>query len=440
MNKTSKSLIKYILIYLATIFLLFVLLILVAKIPKYRINDNMQKATYFYETKAGIQMKDFNKKYSFIHYFADTVVLNIIYHLDSKHPVKSIMWDNFYYVSNADVNIDFIESIRHELPANTQYLRYWHRSILFLKPLLMFFRIEQIYLLNYLLLYQLAIALFIILLLKNKKLAIAYLISMIMIMFPMVPKCFEYSSTFYIMFISSIAVILLEKKGDKYLYPLFLITGTITCFFDFLTTEIITCFIPLIIIMSLRYEKEKKINLKGTLFFITKISLLWIIGYSLTWVVKWLLASIILNINAINYVKDFAILRINGHKGLEQYNIYTGSLQRNLDSLYPLCFLSRYLYLILAIIIIIILVLVILNRRNVEKMKYSGILFLIAIIPYIRYLFLANHSFKHCFFTYRSQIITIMSLILIITECLDFDCVKRKIKRTNYKISRGEER
>lgn len=39
-----------------------------------------------------------------------------------------------------------------------------------------------------------------------------------------------------------------------------------------------------------------------------------------------------------------------------------------------------------------------------------------ALIPYVRYLVLHNHSYIHFFFTYRAQVATIMAIVLIISE------------------------
>ena len=61
---------------------------------------------------------------------------------------------------------------------------------------------------------------------------------------------------------------------------------------------------------------------------------------------------------------------------------------------------------------------------------------LVGIIPYIRYLVLANHSYLHCFFTFRAQFATVMALALILIyttskEKLFHDYGKDKKKANN---------
>ena len=237
-KKYSKIILKYITIFITTVAILLLLLIVVAKIPKSAIEKNLEKSVIFYEKLDGIQKIKFNKEYSYLHYYADTVTLNIIYNIDSNNPLKSVMSDDYFQIIDADVNDNYIILIKNNKETNRQYLRYWHGNIVILRPLFTVLTVEQIYTINKVILGILAIVLFIVIFKKSKKLSIIYLISMIMITFPIVPFCFEYSWTFYLMFIISLIAIKVEKKGDNSLFNLFFITGMLTCFFDFLTTEI----------------------------------------------------------------------------------------------------------------------------------------------------------------------------------------------------------
>jgi len=50
------------------------------------------------------------------------------------------------------------------------------------------------------------------------------------------------------------------------------------------------------------------------------------------------------------------------------------------------------------------------DRRRV--LAYAGI----GLMPYLRYLLLANHSYLHAFFTYRAQAATLLAAVLILAE------------------------
>ena len=51
-------------------------------------------------------------------------------------------------------------------------------------------------------------------------------------------------------------------------------------------------------------------------------------------------------------------------------------------------------------------------------MWFQILLLIIAMMPYLRYLILANHSFRHYMFTYRLQIITIIAVVWAIYKGL----------------------
>lgn len=427
MKKTKyiNEIFSYLLVFIATLAILFLGLTLTATIPKSKIEDNLKKSATYLEKNSGIKRLQPGREYTYLHLYADSVVLNIINCVDTNKPIKSIMWDNYYETIKMDVNNDFIEAVKENKKPNQQYIRYWHGSMIILRPLLMIISLEQMYQVNYILLIILAIALLIMIWKKSKKIAIAYIISMIMIAFPIIAMCLEFVWTFYIMFISSIIAINIKK--DKNLYKLFLIIGMITCFFDFLTTEIITLFVPLLIILAIKKEKDEIQSFKEGAIIFLKSCILWFVGYAGMWIAKWTLASIILNINALEYVKDQALLRVNGLQGLDSAKkMYVGAITQNWHTLYPINSVKRTSSLWLIIAIFVVFFAIIIDWKKIKNNKSSLILLVIAIMPYIRYLVLANHSYRHSFFTFRSQIITIMAVTYFI---LDNSRLKDKIKQ-----------
>lgn len=338
------------------------------------------------------------------------------------------MWSKYYETVKRDVNKDYIDLVRHNKEPNQQYIRYWHGSMMIVRPLLIIFSLEQIYVANYIVLLIIAVTLVIQLWKRSKKLAIAYLVSMIAIAYPIVSMCLEYSWIFYIMLISSIIATIMEQNNEKNLDKLFLITGMVTCFFDFLTNEIITLFIPLIIVLALKKEKRKINSFKEGILIAIKVSVLWMIGYVGMWVAKWTLASFILHIDALNYVKDQAMLRVNGLQGLKSAKeMYLGAITKNWHTLYPINIVKRVSTLWTIFFAFIIFSILVIDWKKIKEQKYSSlVLLIIAIIPYIRYLVLANHSFRHYFFTFRSQIVTVMAITYLIFEnCRCNDKIKK---------------
>lgn len=430
-----KSILKYLNIYIITVSLLFSLLTISSKIPRNSIQKNIEESVTFFEKNPGVDEKLKRREYTTIHYYADSILLNIIYCIDSQNPVEATMWANFYKNVNADINNDFIEVVKESKEPNEQYLRYWHGSMLILRPLLTILNIEQIYTLNKIVMYIFAIVLFILIFKKNKKVAIIFLISMIMIAFYIVPYCLEYSWTFYIMLITSIIGILIENKGNKNLYTLFFISGILTCFFDFLTTEIITVLVPVLLVLIIRKEDNRLTNFKEGFVFVLISCTLWLTSYVAMWITKWVLASIILDINAIEYIKENAMLRINGLQGLNsKEEMYKGALYKNWHNLYPINIIKNKKELLKYVIAFFVILLPFIDWKNIKKKWFALLLLLIALIPYLRYLALANHSYRHAFFTFREQIISIIALTTATLEILNYRILFKKIEwRKNWK-------
>ena len=434
-----KKVLKYIIVFIVTVSILFFSLVLTSKIPRKAIEKNIKESIEFYKRHPGIYRINLKRFDTYIHYYADTRKLNVLYNIDDKNAIKSVLWSKYYQKLYMDTNRDFIEMVEHDLEPNTNYLRYWNGCLVFLRPLLTIFTMDNIYLLNKIILGILALILLIMLFLRSKKLAIIYLLSLIITTSWYASYCIEYSVMFYVMFITSIIALIIDKKNsnkpqkeiDSKLFILFFITGIVATFFDFLTTEILTIFIPLLFIIIIRKEENRLGNLKSIIIFCLKACILWFIGYGLMWVTKWVLASLILNINAFDYVKTNLTLRFNGLQGLpSKKELYTNVIPRNLFSIPLLFYIKEYFYkweVKYALFVFVLLIILFINWKDLKNKKYLIILFIIGLMPYIRYLILANHSYRHLMFTFRDQIITLVVFMYIIVDCFNKKLLSKKI-------------
>ena len=247
---------------------------------------------------------------------------------------------------------------------------------------------------------------------KSKMLALIFILAMALTSCHIVPRCLEYTWTFYIMFITSIIAINIEKRGDKGLNLLFFITGILTCFLDFLSTELLTFVIPILFVLIIRHKENRVSSFKAGITFLIKSSILWGLGYTGMWLAKWGISSVILGINAMDFVTEKVLNRINGLQGVESYEfMYKGAITNNWDSLYIVRMLKNKENVGLILGIIGIIILILMDWKHIKKMWFQILLLIIATMPYIRYLILANHSFRHAMFTYRLQIITIIAVL-----------------------------
>lgn len=291
----------------------------------------------------------------------------------------------------------------------------------------------QIYYFNAIMLTILTIIL-ITLLFKKKliALAIAFIISLIMTVAIFVPFCLEYTWTYYIMLIVSIlAVIWNDNKKKRNI--LFFIAGMLTCFFDFLTTEIITVLVPMIIVLILQIKNKKIINIKQSIIFVIQTLFLWGISYTAMWFAKWMIASFVLKINAFDYVIEQARFRIDGQVLGKNEKLFWEAIKRNLTTLY---LFDSERNLSKGLIILLIVEIILIRKKDMKKLWLSSILLMIGIIPYIRYSILANHSYMHSFFTFRSQMVTIIALILAMIYSIDFNFWKEQTLKIKKMIRR----
>lgn len=429
MKNTIKKISKYSVILLTSIIMLSSLMLLtIATIPREKVEKNIIESIPEIKSETEFKRIKPTRYNTYLHVYADEMILNMIYCMDTNKPVKSMFEAKYYQNKIEEPSLE--EAIENKSNGNMEYIRYWHGSMTIIRILLMFFNIKQIYNIFAIILAILLITVIIMLIKKKQYILIfATIVGLIATSSIYVPFCLEYVWTYLVMLITAILAIKLENKRNKYINILMFETGIITCFFDFLSTETITFLIPIIYFFTIRYKEKRIVNIKTEAKQIVKWISLWLAGYSLMWGAKWLLASIILNINALDYVVDKAIFRINGSyfgKKENMLTIISEALKKNFLTIYPFFFVKEPLvWWIIGISIVIIIS--VLAKRDKEEWKKAGIVLALGVIPYIRYIVLASHSRSHYIFTFRAQLATIISVIIAIYIIIDKKRMKKEL-------------
>lgn len=424
----KNTIIKYITGFVITAALLTAVLCLAAKIPKEAIRPNMlDSAEYLNDREVYFPVIE-GVKGSIIDRYADSILLNIAWSYDTDHPLRSTMLSAYYYTPDHEENEDLLTAVRDDIKPNQQYLRYWHGSLSIVKPLLTLMSVRGIYIFNAIVLVILLLSLLIVLIkLREGLAAFGILLGVVMTSWWFVPMSLEYTWTCLTALAACLAVIALNRGNKADIYGLiFMITGIITVYLDFLTTETLTLLLPLLIFLRL----ERK---KGRAFVITiEAAVSWTIGYALMWVLKWLLAAAVFKENVMPYVKGHIEERLGGTMGindLSRAQFMEQAVLRNIKCLFPLEYgTAGMAALIIAFLLLICFVFKYrIKTRDFDK-KQVLVFGLLALLPFVRFLVLHNHSYRHYFFTYRALTATILALVLIFGEITENKATKLAIK------------
>lgn len=434
---TLKLFLRYIAIFIVTAGMLIALFLLVTLIPREKIQANMEtSAEYLQQKGAAFPFTVLGLNCSKADYYADAVLLNVAYYMDSDHPAESISWARFYsedaFDWNGMVTGYFPDAVEKHPEPNQQYLRYWHGSLAIVRPLLIWFSIGGIYKLLGALLWILLGSIIVLLFYKGfRKEAVAFILAMIVVSVWFVPVCLEYIWMFLLMAATSLIVIHLSFKQKYQRMPgLFLCVGMIAAFLDFFTTETITLLIPLMFMFMILHRQREG---SPDWFTAAKCAVLWGTGYVAMWVTKWAFAAVILKRDVMPYVQNSIVEHLETADRLSLPELWLKSIRQNIYNLATLNYGMTGAVLTLLIFFCFVFLPVCFNRMTLKKRiqkKWCLLYLAIGSVPFLRFVVISEHSAVHAWFTYRALAASVMAFIMAFYELVDLNF---KRKRTGEK-------
>ncbi|MGN0578416.1 MAG: hypothetical protein ACI4J4_07340 [Ruminiclostridium sp.] len=421
--------------FLAAIILLWSALILTALVPNEAIKDNLMSSVLslngadpFFQSAGRNSVTD---------NYADVILLNVIWNIDSKNPVASSL-DTKYYDGNDGVtdngeNYGLYAALNGEEP-NTDYSRYWHGSAVFIRPLLAVTDLSGIRLTGAVFaLILLAVSCALLIRRKHYAQTAALVLSLVCVQAWNICLAMEYQPAVLVTLAMLPLFILLEKKGDMALILLSVISGVLIAFFDFLTAETLTILIPLIIVLSIRFSEGRFLGAGAELLRALKCSAGWLLAYCGTFLAKWTAASLVTGENKFTAALTSAEERFGGSFSemsvIEQ--IFAAPFA-NISTMFGANERGELLNGIIGAVILLSAAVLILYLSR-KKKAASGFIITVLIlgaIPYLRYSVLSNHSYLHEFFTYRAQAAAVLALITGTIAGLQKEKVKEKEKKS----------
>ncbi|MBQ8147553.1 MAG: hypothetical protein IJ040_02055 [Lachnospiraceae bacterium] len=405
-------------------------LVLVALIPTATLQSNMEESADFLCENFVFRQFDSRHSGSIIDRYADSILLNVLYSYDSERPVESVLDASYYYSVDENENFNLYTAVYENAPANKSYSRYWHGSIVLLRPLLVCFNLQQIYVILGIILCLLFLVLLVLICRKLKWTAIIpVLLGGILMSFWYVPFSLEYTWTILLMLITSIIILLLsENQPPTLITIIFLITGSMTAFMDFLSTETLTLLVPLTIYLAITYQKHEITTFRDGFQKLLPMGIGWLVGYAGTWLSKWTIASLVLQENVFASAMAQAGERISGDVEVTGFAKYPATIIQNLNCIWPFNYAETNGYLLVLVLFLVVGIIYFLFRKKSEQ-SICLLYLLLALVPYIRFIALSNHSFIHYFFTYRTQFATVLCLGIILIYGLDWELIQKECKK-----------
>lgn len=322
------------------------------------------------------------------------------------------------------------------------YGRYWQGYEVILRPLLVFFDYHQIRFFNIFVFLTLTYFVGRIFCKNIGEHFLGYFfLSLFLCKFFLIPLSLQFMNMFVLMMV---AILMLQRRITKGLenelllcrhdnfYEFSFVIGSLTAFFDFLTTPLLPwgmCTLYLIVYM---YEKKNYIMSFG---FYIKSCIIWGFSYLFTWLSKWVIYAICIDSSIIQQVYVQILTRISGDivsdYGISYHINRIAAVYNNIWILFSPISMD-----FVAFIICIGIVFIAYLRYKFPKLKRNGIyeaqLFTLSLLPIFWYAVIANHSEIHFWFTYRNLMISVMALCVYFEAIIDWKSFTSWIKGKVY--------
>ena len=405
-------------------------------IPRSAIEEHMRSAAAYYEERPGFDELGGDNS-AVIHNYADAVSLNLIWSVDEKDPFRSAFAAPYYDPgSEVTSGVELAETVLRGVPADNTYGRYWHGSTVPLRVLLTVTGVQGIRMVNAVVLGMLTL-IFGVLLFRRRLFVLlgAFLFAVFYCKCWVVPLCFEYVACFVIMLAFGILILVLEGRVRDW-SGWFLAAGALTCYFDFLTCEILTLLVPALILMRIRHGGGE--NCRGTAWrSLGAWSGLWLFGYGSTWVVKWVLTALMTGQSITDIALKAGVARAVGETGVAGVGLqFVDALLVNLGRVWPMngSLKAQYIFICLLIVGFVLLAVWYLFRGKPRSGGLAPVLLAIGALPLVRWAVLSNHSSMHPFMTFRDLIITILALAVFYEETLSISIPSRRLKQERRRV------
>ena len=223
---------------------------------------------------------------------------------------------------------------------------------------------------------------------------------------------------------------IIDRNNDN-IYVYAFVLGSLTVFFDLLTTPLLPIGLSVLYLVVYMY---KRFSYVVSWKFLRNVFFLWGIACVLTWLVKWLFNSFVLNENMLLQAYQQILLRISNPIELNDGTVmeasYIIALTVNLLMLRLPFSSTLFLFMIGSLLVLVVIGRIAIPNCNTNR-EYLRRLLLLALLPCVWYVVIKNHSQIHYWYTYRSLIVTILSLGFYVEHLVEWSKINLLLKGKN---------
>ena len=402
------------------------LLTAVFMLPTDRVERNLEKSAYTIQDE-GTYPQLTRYAISTLDNYTDSIMLTEAAIKPGPNLLADVMNVPRGYVDDMNAADSLVAHYIMGKPFNntTLYARYWHGYLIYVKTLLEFMEYRAMRILNGIVQILLVGSICGLLFKRGQKAAIIpYLTAYLMLMPIALAKSFQYSSSFYVLNLGCLLLLLLsDEKRKKNSYIVFLLCGILTAYFDFLTYPISTFGVPMLLYLYLSGTDSEESKIIATV----KNGLFWCIGLAGMWVSKWVVASIVLGENIVATCFGSVKYRTSTMTSdwVGEYTAFD-------------CVVVNYkVFLITPITIFAMIYTGALVYRFFRHNRLSAgnicrILFpffVTGLAPAVWYAFAKNHSMIHTWFTNKACVVSLLAVLFGLVSLLQSNSVQARNKR-----------
>lgn len=287
----------------------------------------------------------------------------------------------------------------------SNYARYWHGYLVYLKPLLYVMGIPGVRVLNLIL----QIIMFTLIVAKISRMkgtaySLAFAFGVLVIDPISTAICIQYSNVYYVMLFMFLVMLSrndrLRENGGYCV--LFMLGGILTAYLDLLTYPSTVLGMSTVLYLLLNND----MTLGRKIFDMFKLGFSWCFGYAGMWSGKWLISYLMTGYDTIADALKAASSRTGG-------GIYGLSLSWH--------WLFSHLWPVMVMLCVLLVLVSIAVYVSIRKGRTSAAevvpMLLVALYPFVWYAVMKQHSFIHYFFTHKNLAVTAFALSCVAVKC-----------------------